>query len=227
MPNYCDNWVRITGDAEVLQMFESQPFSLELADPLPVEMQGPIIISSRVQEHVEPEEVEEEEEEEVVPPPELPAPGTTRILRQRPISGPVSNQNSAQIIRPIDSSEWIQTHWGTRWIAPMGDHHADLYLKREADGSLQAMFISAWSPPLPFYNRLAEKYPSVTIEYEYTEWGIGFCGYGVGRPGGEPNHYNFGSREDMRALNEMRQWTLTIWDPHYPEDENGQPMDVR
>jgi len=185
MPNYCDNWVRISGDNEVLQMFESQPFTIDLVDRLPVEFQGPITIPSR------------------------------------------SSAGDASRQRYTDSTTWVEEHWGTRWIAPMGDHHADLYLKREADGSLQAMFISAWSPPLPFYNRLAEKYPSVTIEYEYTEWGIGFCGYGVGRPGGEPTHYNFGSREDMRALNEMRQWTLTIWDPHYPEDENGQPMDVR
>ena len=159
-------------------MFESQPFDLELGDPLPETMR------------------------------EETRPGTARRA-------------------PVDSSDWIQAHWGTRWIAPLGDHHADLYLKRARDGSLQAQFISAWAPPLPFYNRLAEKYPSATIEYEYTEWGVGFCGYGVGSPGGEPTHYNFETREDMRALNDMRQWTLRIWNPHYMDDENGQPMDVR
>jgi len=178
MPNHCDNWIRISGPEETLQMFESQPFDLELGDPLPEEMR------------------------------EETRPGAARRA-------------------PVDSSDWIQAHWGTRWIAPLGDHHADLYLKRARDGSLQAQFISAWAPPLPFYNRLAEKYPSVTIEYEYTEWGVGFCGYGVGSPGGTPTHYNFETREDMRALNDMRQWTLRIWNPHYMDDENGQPMDVR
>lgn len=221
MPNYCENWVRISGNAEILQFLESQPFTLELGDPLPEEMRDPVI-STQAQVEEIPEEYEEEEE--VVLPPPLPVLGTCRTVEQRPDdnSPPVQTRRVQ-----VDSSEWIETHWGTRWIAPMGDHHADLYLKRESDGSLQAFFISAWSPPLPFYNRLAEKYPSITIEYEYTEWGIGFCGYGVGRPGGEPTHYNFETREDMRALNEMRQWALAIWNPHYPDDENGQPMDVR
>jgi hypothetical protein len=209
MPNHCDNWVRISGNAEILQILESQPFTLELGDPLPEEMRDPII-STQAQVEEIPEEYEEEEE--VVLPPPLPVLGICRTIEQRP----VDNSPPVQTTRvQVDSSEWIQTHWGTRWIAPMGDHHADLHLTRARDGSLQAFFISAWSPPLPFYNRLAEKYPSITIEYEYTEWGVGFCGYGVGRPGGEPNHFNFETREDMRALNEMRQWTLHIWNPHY------------
>ena len=162
MPNYCDNWVRISGDEQVLQMFEAQPFVLELCDLLPQEI-----------------------------------------------------QNYA------DKSNWIEEHWGTRWIAPIGDHHAELRLERK-DGFLQACFISAWSPPIPFYNRLAEKYPSVIIEYEYTEWGNCFCGYGIGCPGGEPTHYIFGTREEVRELNKLRQWKVCIWSPHFVDDEQGQ-----
>lgn len=171
MPNYCENWVRISGDENTLQLFESQPFRLDLADAMPEGLQG------------------------------------------------------------YEGSQWIDAYWGTRWIASLGkdeEDDDDIRVERVTDGSIQAFFISAWCPPIQFYNRLAEKYPSVRIEYEYTEWGVGFCGHGVGQRGGEPNHYNFGSREQMRALIEMRPWSITIWDPHYmAEDQNGQPMDVR
>jgi hypothetical protein len=230
MPNYCDNWVRIRGDEQVLQMFESQPFDLEMGDPLPQEMRGPrIIYTSRVQAPSVP--VESEGEVPVIPAPPVPV---RRIVRRvgtqaEPLaeaSTTAAPPTRVVVQRFVDSFDWVMEHWGTRWIAPLGDHYAELRLERK-DGALQAFFISAWSPPIPFYNRLAEKYPSVTIEYEYAEWGVGFCGYGVGTPGGGPTHYNFGDRESIRALNDSRQWALTIWSPHFADDENGQPIDVR
>ena len=173
MPNHCDNWVRISGDPHILQMFESQPFDLEMATPLPEEMRA-------------------------------------EIVTVHSIEAPTKR---------VDSSEWIQEHWGTRWIAPLDDHYSQLRLSRDTEGALQAHFISAWSPPIPFYNTLAEKYPSIKIEYESTEWCMGFCGYGVGSPGGKPTHYNFASPEEINELNALRHWNVCIWNPHFSPTE--------
>jgi len=179
MPNHCDNWVRISGDPHVLLMFESQPFDLEMAAPLPEEMRPEIVT------------VQKESDDHIIE-----APTKRRV---------------------VDRSEWIQEHWGTRWIAPLDDHYSQLRLSRDTEGALQAHFISAWSPPIPFYNRLAEKYPSIKIEYEYTEWGMEMCGYGVGSPGGKPTHYNFGSPEEINELKALRHWNVCIWSPHFSD----------
>lgn len=247
MPNHCDNWVRIRGDEQVLQMFESQPFDLEMGDPLPQEMREPpaprirgtgvfVTDEDGIEEEIAVSETESEGEGPVIPAPPIPVMVRRAVRRAGTPAEPLTEASATAPVRPVvqrpvvqrpvDSFDWVMEHWGTKWIAPLGDHHAELRLERK-DGALQAFFISAWSPPIPFYNRLAEKYPSVTIEYEYTEWGIGYCGYGVGRPGGEPTHSMFGDRESIRALNDSRQWALTIWSPHFADDENGQPIDVR
>jgi len=152
MPNECDNWVRITGPADLLQQFESKPFDLNTY---------------------------------------IPKPNTV-------------------------ASDWVQKNWGTRWIAPTEGEN--LYLAPVNRG-LEATFISAWAPPLPFYNTLATQYPDLQFEYEYTEWGMGFCGHGIGRFEGLPHHYNFGTKEEMEDLNRFRNWHVCIWNPHFIEPE--------
>jgi hypothetical protein len=164
MPNYCDNWIRISGDEEVLRRFEARPFALEMVDSPPVDP-------------------------------------------------PNSGENGVE--RRKRKDRWIETHWGTPWIAPMGNHSKSIRFQRKDDGSLYADFLSLWTPPVPFYNRLAERYPAVKIEYEYIEWGVRYCGYGVGSPGGESHHYYFSSKEDLRELNELRVWNVSIWNPHF------------
>lgn len=172
MPNECDNWVRLTGSASLLEQFEARPFELQTYVPIPQEYTGPQRLDS-------------------------------------------SSSFSA--------SDWIQANWGTRWIAASISNDEDIHFVR-TNGGLEARFLSAWAPPLPFYNTLATQYSGLQVEYEYTEWGIGFCGHGVGSAGGEPNHYNFGTREEMEALNQSRNWHVCIWNPHFadPEDQGGQ-----
>ena len=164
MPNECDNWIRITGPAHLLQQFEAKPFDLEAYLPIPEQYKGP-------------------------------QPKDTYMA----------------------ASDWVQTNWGTRWIANT-DTHKEVRLA-PVNGGLEATFISAWAPPLPFYNTLAAQYPDLQFEYEYTEWGIGFCGHGIGRYEGLPTHYNFGTKEEMESLNRFRNWHVCIWNPHFIEPE--------
>jgi len=153
MPNECDNWVRITGPAHLLQQFEAKPFDLNTYVPKPT----------------------------------------------------------------AAASNWVQTNWGTRWIVAMNTDTA--VRLQPVNGGLEAFFLSAWTPPIPFYNTLASQYPDLQFEYEYTEWGMGFCGHGIGRFEGLSSHYNFGTKEEMEDLSRFRNWHVCLWDPHFIEPD--------
>lgn len=86
---------------------------------------------------------------------------------------------------------------------------------RADDGSLTARFISAWAPPVPFYNRLVETFPQLFLEYEYAEWEMGFAGYGIAGLDKNPHHFVYNSKEEMDALKSSRIWHVNIWNPHY------------
>lgn len=152
--------------------------------------------------------------------------GDERVLRQfetqpfvlemadsPPIDPPSTEENGVE--RRKRKDRWIETHWGTSWIGPIDNPSGAIRVRRKEDGSLFADFLSMWSPPVPFYNRLAERYPTVKIDYEYVEWGFQVCGYGVGASEGEPHHYYFNSKKDLRELNELRVWNVSVWNPHF------------
>lgn len=118
-----------------------------------------------------------------------------------------------------DSSDWVLENWGTRWIAKHCATEDDwnIQLKEVAEQGvervLETYFESAWAPPIPFYNFLARTFPDLKIEYEYHEWGIGFCGYGIG--GEEPFHYSYHDNlADLPTIREERDWKINIWNPH-------------
>lgn len=153
MPNHCDNWVRLTGSKEVLEMIHSKPFTLQDWIPKP------------------------EKEEDC-------------------------------------HSDWVLENWGTRWIAKFNGTEEDWHVElKEVEEGLESYFESAWAPPIPFYNFLVATIPGLTIEYEYSECEIGFCGYGKG--GKEPIHYSY--HENVSELPKIRDehpWKLYIWNPH-------------
>jgi hypothetical protein len=113
-----------------------------------------------------------------------------------------------------DTSDWVLENWGTRWIAKHGATEDDWHVQlKEVEEGLESYFESAWAPPLPFYKFLVSTIPGLQIEYEYHEWGIGFCGYGKG--GEEPSHYSY--HEDVSEIPKIRDersWKIHIWNPH-------------
>ena len=61
--------------------------------------------------------------------------------------------------------------WGTKWdVFGEGVH------KSRDEGSVGYSFQSAWSPPTPVIERLAEIFPEVEIEFKYMETGCDFWG---------------------------------------------------
>lgn len=61
--------------------------------------------------------------------------------------------------------EWCVQNWGTKWNA----YHVEV-----SEGKIT--FQTAWSPPLPVIRELHRQFPHVTLELEYFERGMGFCG---------------------------------------------------
>jgi hypothetical protein len=112
------------------------------------------------------------------------------------------------------TSDWVLQNWGTRWIAKWNATSDDWQVElKEVENGLEAYFDSAWAPPLPFYRFLKQTFPDITITYEYHEWGIGFCGYGIG--GEDPTHYSYHEDlSDLPNIRKERDWKIDIWNPH-------------
>lgn len=116
----------------------------------------------------------------------------------------------------VDEREkWIEENWSTRWIVKDRCEGGEAILEEKEDGILESYFISAWSPPIAFYNTLATRFPEISLEYEYNEWGVGFAGFGVAKPDGEPIHYSYESKEELDEINGLRFWHVCIWNPQF------------
>jgi hypothetical protein len=146
---------------------------------------------------------------------------TLEYLAARPLTLDIIDKKPESPNTPSSSDwaeEWVDKHWGTRWINGNTSEECDVTWTREDDGSLTARFFSAWSPPLAFYNRIVETYPQLHLEYEYAVWEMGCAGYGIG--GSDPHHFGYDSKEEMGGLKTSRHWHVTIWNPHFSSPES-------
>lgn len=66
--------------------------------------------------------------------------------------------------------DWNRSNWGTKWNAY--DHAP---VERD-DETLTFKFDTAWSPPTPVIDALAEQFPEVQIVHEFIDEGWGFAG---------------------------------------------------
>lgn len=65
-------------------------------------------------------------------------------------------------------------NWGTKW-----DIEAELV--SDDDEYLEYEFNSAWSPPVPWLEKVAKDFPNLDFNLRYEEEGIGFMGCAKGR----------------------------------------------
>lgn len=65
--------------------------------------------------------------------------------------------------------------WGTKWdIAKSEDTYKETYIVEEAEDYVCYYFQTAWSPPTPAIEKLAQQYPELVIKLDYEEeqgWG--------------------------------------------------------
>lgn len=79
-------------------------------------------------------------------------------------------------------SDWFQAVevWGTKWdlnndYLTVSDD-SDLIGSDEDLKRFEFSYLTAWSPPLSFWQKVSEKYPSLRIDSFYIEPGIGYYG---------------------------------------------------
>lgn len=66
---------------------------------------------------------------------------------------------------------WANSNWGTKWNA------SDVIFEPQpGKRRIFYSFNTAWSPPLPVFHTLGEKFPQHTISIHYYEGGVGFQG---------------------------------------------------
>ncbi len=82
-----------------------------------------------------------------------------------------------------------------------------------SNGYIQGFFQTSWTAPIQFYEVLKEKYPQITIYYEYTDFYMGFCGYGS--VPGEPTQLVWNNPEELATIKQSYNWYMAPWDPHF------------
>lgn len=70
-----------------------------------------------------------------------------------------------------DWYSWSIVNWGTKWNAN------EPILTARCAGSIAYTFSTAWSPPLPIIQALAERFPKLKLSLKYYECGCAFKGY--------------------------------------------------
>ena len=110
-----------------------------------------------------------------------------------------------------DMAEEGRTHMGTS----QGEDPPPIRLIRNGESGIQTFFISAWNPPIQFYNRLVEEFCDIRIEYEYHEWRMGFAGFGIAGFALEPTHFSYECSDDISLMQRVHRWHLQIQNPHF------------
>ena len=72
--------------------------------------------------------------------------------------------------------DWSIQNWGTKWDV------ADCYISNHQNifkteyKELKYNFLSAWSPPIQWFNKIISKYKNIDFEFEYIEEAMDFGG---------------------------------------------------
>ena len=70
-----------------------------------------------------------------------------------------------------DWYDWCNNNWGTKW------NTADTHITMDDEDQVAYSFETAWAPPLPVYEKLAEMFPNINIFINYDESGCAFAGW--------------------------------------------------
>ena len=104
----------------------------------------------------------------------LPCPAA---LRNAP--APNRNEQSVEFNKKkygaADWYDWSVNNWGTKWNSSDTVMHTELEDKEEKQ--IGYSFQTAWAPPLPLYDKLAEMFPNTNIFVNFDESGCDFAGW--------------------------------------------------
>lgn len=95
---------------------------------------------------------------------------------------------------------WRVSNWGTKWEIS-NDQTCQV-----REGEIYIAFDTAWAPPSPVIQRIAEDNPHLTIAHSYDEPGMDFGGYVIFADGKVTDFQEGGSRSS--TWHDQADWTL-------------------
>ncbi len=85
---------------------------------------------------------------------------------------------------PLDDNDenWYESrieNWGTKWDASEVRYNYEVCYNEIGNYE----FITAWRPPVPWFNTIVAKYPGLNFELSFSEQGMDFSGVIKGKDG--------------------------------------------
>lgn len=120
-----------------------------------------------------------------------------------------------------DWYDWSVDNWGTKWdVGAEGEYDAAKYTPGQTEVTLS--FDSAWSPPLSWYNEMADEFEFEIAAY-YLEEGMGFCGKWTNEDW-DAEGYEFESVEDLDDIPDdiIEHWDLRGILESREDDDDGE-----
>ena len=117
-----------------------------------------------------------------------------------------NKKNPQEMIDKYGHADWYDfrcAKWGTKWNA------CDVELQLESPTEVSISFNTAWSPPIPIIEAIAQKYPFADITFSYYEEGMGFAGEFV---------YSKGQLVSELEQETNCEWRIKKWGECYCED---------
>ena len=166
MPNWCENRVTISGDAEDIVKFrevvegpdhhgDDSIFSFNRLIPMPIELidttSPPTIKATQA-------EVDDHNSTDIA------VQNRTQAVTQDTVNALREKYGAC------DWYSWATNFWGTKW------QPTEIELDDDTD-YLVYHFDTAWGPPEGIWTAIQEQFPKLHITWFYDEPGMQFCGY--------------------------------------------------
>lgn len=169
MPNWCENYLTVSGEPEEIKRFIDANMGLPAQYP-PVYLDDGTCISkpqNNIQKYFcfnamipTPQEVLE-----------IGFDGQGKIPEID-----LAEFYSGKIPKVLDGYHWNLVHWGTKWdIYADKITHEDLGWTEDCD-YIDVLFDTAWSPPIPWFETIVSAFPKLKLKLHYEEGGNYFAG---------------------------------------------------
>lgn len=197
MPNWCNNTLSISGDADSITMFMEGVTTTDKDGnikydilgglyPIPQELKDTTSGYFTAEPHpnwkvsLDEGKITQEWYDELV---------------ERNATGYAQNQSNLAKYGVKDWYDWCCSRWGTKW----GDCNTELLGK--SDTHIDFAFDSAWSPPIDGLAHISTMFPNLSFTITYEEGGMGY--FGATKIENGMTATSDGSHEDIEGYGEV------------------------
>lgn len=185
MPNWCNNMLRVHGSQEAVEAFDKAFLGSSAVWPLAeYEKHG------KTEEQIAEIEQRQREQEPqycfnaLYPVPEEVLKVGFSVETQPDMTKPVEEWIALRMSKLEDPEQWEDgyswciSHWGTKWDVYEHVSVEQLLVDPDDEERLkyEYRFDTAWSPPIPWLEKVAADWPKLNFELLFCEGGLGFAG---------------------------------------------------